>query len=101
MHAHCCHAARCPAGAPWLAEIEYFVKASLPQEAQEVRAAMCKLFRLSASGGMGMMRANVERIHEERLVLVETIDTKMVVARPPAEPGVAYFLPYSHVSGMR
>lgn len=71
-------------------------------EPEPVRAAMCKLYRLEPAGSAGMLRApNMQREHETRLVHVHSIDTKYVVARPLNEPRSAYFLPYSHTSGLR
>lgn len=111
---------------PWLAEIQYFVRArkvelqaamSASSSAAAgggaasnagaappvVRAALCNVHRLSVvAGGGGMCRvSNIEQPHEIRLQHIDEIDTKFAIARPAAEAPAAYLLPYCNVSGMR
>ena len=92
------------AATPHLAEIKCLVRArksiaagSLPTPV--VRAALCNLYRLHPPGEMFKV-SSLANPQEERLVHVQSIDTKFVVGRPADEAPAAYFLPYSIVSGM-
>jgi hypothetical protein len=91
---------------PWLAEIEYFVRAqktdvdAAAPEAPVLRLALCNHYPLTITRGM-YKTSDLGRPTETRLALLETIDTKCIIARPTAEAPAAYFIPYSNVSGMR
>ena len=93
------------AATAFLDEINCFVRAqkatptgSAPVPA--VRAAFCKLYRLHQAGEMYKV-SDMNRSTEERLVHINSIDTKFAIACPDDEAPAAYFLPYAVVSGMR
>lgn len=111
---------RFPAVTPWLAKIECFVRARQPvalpagadapaagagassAAAPVLRMALVEHYPLSETETGGMLKASsLATPSERRLVHVDLIDTKYVIARPAGEPGSAFFLPYANVSGMR
>lgn len=65
-----------------------------------VQAALHNFYAVAAVDGM-YRASRMDQVQETRLVCVDSMDSKFAIARPKGEEHVAYFLPYSNVSGMR